>query len=60
MTQKQNKALNGIMWQRIPKEVYAGNETLEFGLYNAVAHFNIGSATATELFQALGILHIIK
>ena len=44
-----------MVWQRVPKEVYVGRETLELGLYDAVAHFNIGSATAIKLFNALGI-----
>ena len=54
-TQNQNESLNGMVWQRVPKEVYVGRETLELGLYDAVAHFNIGSATAIKLFNALGI-----
>lgn len=54
-TRNQNESLNGMVWQRIPKEVYVGSETLQLGLYVAVAHFNIGSITVIELFQALGI-----
>ena len=54
-TQNQNESLNGMVWQRIPKEVYVGSEKLQLGLYDAVAHFNIGSITLIELFQALGI-----
>ena len=54
-TQNQNESLNGMVWQRIPKEVYVGSEKLQLGLYDAVAHFNIGSITVIELFQALGI-----
>ena len=54
-TQNQNESLNGMVWQRIPKEVYVGSETLQLGLYDAVAHFNIGSITVIELFQALDI-----
>lgn len=55
-TRNQNESLNGMVWQRIPKEVYVGSETLQLGLCDAVAHFNIGSITVIELFQALGIL----
>ena len=54
-TQNQNESLNGMVWQRIPKEVYVGSETLQSGLYDAVAHFNIGSIAVIEFFQALGI-----
>ena len=51
------KCLHGKMltWQRIPKEIYVGRETLELGLYDAVSYFNIGSISIIKLFQALGI-----
>lgn len=55
MMQNQNESLNGMVWQRVPKEVYVERDTLEFGLQGAVVHFNITSATAVNLFQALGI-----
>ena len=54
-TQNQNEALNGVIWQRVPKEVYVGREILEMGLYDAVAYFNIGSSAILKLFDALGI-----
>jgi len=44
-----------MVWQRIPKEVFVGLETLELGLYDAVAHFNIGSVPVIKLLNALGI-----
>ena len=49
-TQNQNEALNGMVWQRIWKEVYFGQEILEMGFYNAVAHFNIGTSPVFEAF----------
>jgi len=54
-TQNQNESLNGMIWQRLPKEVYVGREILELGMYDAVAHFNIGSTTVLKLLQGLGI-----
>ena len=27
-TQNQNESINGMIWQRVPKEVYVGRETL--------------------------------
>ncbi|CAH3046832.1 unnamed protein product, partial [Porites lobata] len=54
-TQNQNESLNGMIWQRVPKEVYVGRETLELGLYDAVSHFNIGAVTVIKLFQGLNI-----
>lgn len=53
--QNQNESLNGMIWQRVPKEVYVGRETLELGLYDAVAHFNIGAVTVIRILQALNI-----
>ena len=44
-----------MVWQRVPKEVYVGREILEMGLYDAVAHFNIGCSVVLKLFDALGI-----
>ena len=41
-----------MIWQRVPKEVYVGRETLELGLYDAVAHFNIGEVTVIRILQA--------
>lgn len=54
-TQNQNEAVNGMIWQRIPKEVYVGRKTLEMGVYDAVAYFNIGTSAVLKLFDALGI-----
>ena len=54
-TQNQNESLNGMIWQRVPKEVYVGRETLGLGLYDAVAHFNIGAVTVIRIFQAFNI-----
>ena len=41
MEKLQNESLNFI-----------GADVLEFGAYDAVAHFNIGSKAATEIFNA--------
>lgn len=54
-TQNQNEAVNGMVWERIPKKVFVGGEMLEFGLFDAISHFNIGARTVTQLFEALKI-----
>lgn len=54
-TQNQNEAVNGMVWERVPKEVFVGGEMLEFGLFDAVSHFNIGARTVTQLLEALKI-----
>lgn len=42
------------MVQRIPKEVFV-DRTLEFGVYDAVSHFNIGSDAVIEAFNSMNI-----
>ena len=44
-----------MIWQRIPKEVYVGQEILEMGLYDVVAYFSIGCSVVLKLFDALDI-----
>ena len=41
-TQNQNESLNGMIWNRFPKEVVIGSDVLKLGVYAAVAHFNTG------------------
>ncbi|EDO33469.1 predicted protein [Nematostella vectensis] len=54
-TQNQNESFNAMIWQRVPKEVFVARPVLEFGLYDAVAHFNQGSATVVDLYRRLKI-----
>ena len=51
-TQNQNESLNGMIWERVPKD---GSETLQLGVYDAVAHFNIGSQAAVNILHQLGL-----
>ena len=55
-TQNQNESLNGMIWNRLPKSVFVGADVLEFGAYDAVAHFNIGSKAARKIFNELGLV----
>ena len=55
-TQNQNESLNGMIWNRLPKSIFVGADVLEFGAYDAVAHFNIGSKAATKIFNELGLV----
>ncbi|XP_028392982.1 uncharacterized protein LOC114517447 [Dendronephthya gigantea] len=50
-TQNQNESLNGMIWNRIPKNVFVGANVLELGVYDAVAHFNIGAEAAVNLLK---------
>ena len=54
-TQNQNEAANGMVWECILKEVFVGADLLEFGLFDAVSHFNIGTRTVLLLLKALKI-----
>jgi hypothetical protein len=54
-TQNQNESLNGMIWNRLPKEVFIGSEVLKLGVYDAVAHFNIGSQAALNVLELRGI-----
>ena len=54
-TQNQNEAVNGMVWEQIPKEVFVGMELLEFGLFDAINHFNIGARAVLLLLEALKI-----
>ena len=51
-TQNQNESLNGMIWNRLPKTVFVGAEVLNFGVYDAVAHFNIhGNKAAVNILS---------
>ena len=54
-TQNQNEAVNGMVWERIPKDVFVGADLLEFGLFDAINHFNIGARAVLLLLKALKI-----
>lgn len=50
-TQNQSESLNGMIWNRLPKEVFIGSDVLKLGIYYAVAHFNIGSQAALNVLE---------
>ena len=50
-TQNQNDSLNGMIWNRLPKSVFVGANVLKLGIYDAVAHFNIGATATTEILK---------
>ena len=45
-----------MIWNRLPKSIFVGADVLEFGAYDAVAPFNIGSKAATKIFNELGLV----
>ena len=55
-TQNQNESLNCMIWERIPKTKYVGFTQLEFGVYDAVANFNIGRKSTVDIYRRLGMV----
>jgi len=43
------------VWRRIPKDVFAGKNTFHFGMYDAVAVFNIGRLATLKVYNRVGI-----
>ncbi|GFW90857.1 uncharacterized protein TNCV_2418501 [Trichonephila clavipes] len=54
-TQNPNESFNKCIWERIPKTVFVGIETLKFGVMDAVICFNDGYVSKIKGFEALGI-----
>ena len=54
-TQNQNKSYNATVWDRIPKSTFVELKTFEIGVYDAVAHFNIGNVATTLIYDAMNI-----
>ncbi|GFX74539.1 uncharacterized protein TNCV_3214261 [Trichonephila clavipes] len=54
-TQNPNESFNKCIWERIPKTVFVGNETLKFGVMDAVICFKDGYVSRIKVFEALGI-----
>ena len=52
---KPNESLNGMVWQQVPKEVFVDKDDLEFGLFDAVSHFNMRAQTVLQLYDVLEI-----
>jgi len=55
-TQNQNESFNGTVWDRLPKSKYSGLTQLRFGVYDAVANFNIGRKASVLTFEKMGII----
>ncbi|GFT91974.1 40S ribosomal protein S7 [Trichonephila clavipes] len=54
-TQNSNECLNGVIWQRAPKEVFVCLKTLKSGALDAVIQFNDGYKGCVEIFKKLNI-----
>ncbi|GFY06797.1 uncharacterized protein TNCV_482021 [Trichonephila clavipes] len=54
-TQNANECFNGIVWQKVPKEVFVSLKTIKFGSYDAVIHFNEGLNGCLKVFNKMNI-----
>ena len=54
-TQNQNESYNATVWDRIPKTTFVELKTFEIGVYDAVAHFNIGNTATILIYKAMNI-----
>ena len=54
-TQNNNKALNDVIWQKCPREVYVERFTLEIGVCSAVINFISGSQGIIKVLENRGI-----
>ncbi|GFV17383.1 uncharacterized protein TNCV_3078221 [Trichonephila clavipes] len=54
-TQNPNESFNKCIWERIPKTVFVGIETLKFGVMDDVICFNVGYVSRIKVFEALSI-----
>ena len=54
-TQNANEAFNHILWQKCPKQVFVGRDTIKLSLYSAVINFNIGFSGIMQALRTLGL-----
>ena len=54
-TQNANESFHGMIWNRLPKTCFVGRNVFEFGIYDAICHFNIGCKAAVKIFKEINI-----
>ena len=54
-TQNANEAFNAVLWQKCPKEIFVGRDTLEIASYSAIINYNEGFYKIKDVFAQLGI-----
>ena len=55
-TRNQNESFNATIWERLPKSKYSSFQQLEFGVYDAAAHFNIGQKASILVYEKLNMV----
>ena len=56
LTQNPNESFNSTIWERAPKTVYWGLDTLELAVYDAVANYNYGRKATIVILKHLNII----
>ena len=54
-TQNANEAFNSILWQKCPKEIFVGRDTLELSMNSAVISYNDGLFMLKDVLTKLGM-----
>ena len=54
-TQNQNESFNGTIWKRVTKQCFIKLKIFEIGVYDSVAHFNVGKCVTPFIYRAVGI-----
>jgi len=55
LTQNNNESFNMTIWERIPKNHYVSLTHLQFGTFDAVAHFNIGKQASVLILEKMDL-----
>ena len=54
-TQNNNECLNGLIWKRLPKDVYVGSKIFNIGVASAIMSFNSGAKELCKVMEKLGM-----
>ena len=54
-THNQNESFNGIIWNRVPKQCFIKLKIFIIGVFDSVAHFNVGNLATLLIYGAVGI-----
>ena len=52
----QSESFNNMIWERVPKTTFIGLTVFEFGVNDAVSHFNIGNMATIQTYNHMSII----
>ena len=47
----------GLIWKKVPKDIFVGHDVLEIGVWDAVINFNDGLSGLLDVFTNLNLDH---